>query len=249
LTANPIGLIITAIGALIGLVILAVKHLDDICAALSRAWEWMKNVAAMIRDGLVNAFKTTADWVSKNTEKVLGLITVFTGPFGFIISIIKELRENWGAIVEAFQTDGIIAGFKKLGGVILSAVLAPIQGLLEILAKIPGVDKLLGPAVEKIQDFRNTLKGVEDISAEVSAVTPQGLTQTTTAGMVSPAVGAATIQPTTPMTPAQQQAYYSRSESSETVNVDVRAMPGTQVRQLGRARSPNVKVTASGDNF
>jgi TP901 family phage tail tape measure protein len=155
--ASPIGWIVLAIGALIAIIILCVKNWDKITAALKIAWEWIKNVAGIVKDGLCNAFKSLTGFVSENSEKVLALIAIFTGPFGFIISIIKELKDNWGAIVEAFKTDGIIAGFKKLGGVILSAVLAPIQGLLEILAKIPGVRKLLGPAVEKIQEFRNNL--------------------------------------------------------------------------------------------
>jgi TP901 family phage tail tape measure protein len=225
--ASPIGWIVLGIAALIAIIILAVKHWDKITAAIKTAWEWM----------------------GKNTEQVMALISIFYGPFGVIISIIKELRDNWGAIVEAFKTDGIIAGFKKLGGVIFSAVLAPIQGLLELLAKIPGVDQLLGPAVQQIQAFRNDLKGIEDIQTEISAVVPPGLTQTTTAGMTYPALSTAAIQPTTPITPAERQYYYSRSESSETVNVDVRAMPGTAVRQQNQTRSPNVRVTASGDNF
>jgi hypothetical protein len=50
--------------------------------------------------------------------------------------------------------------------------LAPIQGLLEILAKIPGVGKLLGPAVEKMQEFRNNLKGTETENTIVQNVVP-----------------------------------------------------------------------------
>jgi TP901 family phage tail tape measure protein len=174
--ASPIGWIVLAIGALIAAIVLCAKNWDKITAALQVAWEWIKNVAGIIWDGLCNAFNSLTGFIQRNSEKVLAFITIFTGPFGFIISIVKELKDNWGAIVEAFKTDGIIAGFKKLGGVILSAVLAPIQGLLEVLAKIPGADKLLGPTVEKIQDFRNNLKGIETENTVVQNIVPGSIT-------------------------------------------------------------------------
>jgi hypothetical protein len=161
LNANPIGLIITAIGLLIGLIITLAMNWDKVCAAMSRAWEWIKNLASIIWDGLCNAFWSLMEIINENQNKVLALITVFMGPFGFILSIVNELRNNWEMVVETFKTDGIIAGLKKLGGVILSAMIAPIQGFLELLSKIPGVGKLLGPAVNKLDTLRADLKGTD----------------------------------------------------------------------------------------
>jgi hypothetical protein len=231
--ATPIGWIVLAIGALIATIVICVKNWDKITAAMQITW----------------------DWVGKNTEKVLALITIFTGPFGFIISIIKELKDNWGSVVEAFKADGIIGALKKIGGIILSAVLAPIQGFLEILAKIPGVDKLLGPAVEKIKSFRESLKGNETITAEVETIVPPAInnaaTATTTSGVsaVSPGIRTASAQATTPMPAAQQQALYSRSESRETVDIYVRPEQGAAARMRGRpAQSANVRMTPSGNN-
>jgi hypothetical protein len=227
----------------------------------------MKNLASMIWDNLCKAFQSLAGFVKENSEKVLALITIFIGPFGIIISVVKELHDSWGAVVEAFKTDGIIAGFKRLGGVILSAVLSPIQGLLEILAKIPGVDKLLGPAVDKIRDFREELKGNEAettviqkvIPADVTDVTPRAITQTTqTAAVSGPAYGidnrnnrtitASVTPPTSPMTTAEQY-MYTQTTSREQIDIGVRTEPGTQASiTRGRRRSPNVHVESSGGN-
>jgi len=257
LLANPIGLIIAAVGILIGLIIALVMNWDKVCAAMSAAWEWIKKIAAIIWDGLVGAFKATVDWIKQNSEKALALITIFTGPFGFIISIVKELKDNWGLVVEAFKSDGILGALKKIGGIILSAVLAPIQGLLEVLAKIPGVDKLLGPAITKMQEFRNTLKGIDTAEqASASAVHPSVQaamrTATTTSGVsaVSPSVAPATVQPTTPMTTAQQSAYYSRTESRETVDINVRPEQGAaaSVNRARPAPRSRVRVNSSGGN-
>jgi len=268
MTANPIGLIIAAIAALIAIVVLCVKNWDKITEALKMAWEWIKNVASMIWDKLCNAFQSLIGFVKDNSEKVLGFISIFTGPFAVIFSIIKELKDNWGAIVEAFKTDGIIAGFKKLGGVILSAVLAPIQGLLEVLAKIPGVNKLLGPAVEKIKEFRENLKGnnietevVQNVvPAQVSTVVPRAVNQTSTGTAGIPAniapnitgrnnqtITAATTPATRPMTTAEQYRY-SESVSREQVDINVRADQGSAARVTRQPRSPNVRVAASGGN-
>jgi len=252
--ASPIGWIILGIMALIAIIIICVKNWDKITAAIQKAWEWIKNVAAIIWDNLVGAFQAATEWVGKNSEKVLALITIFTGPFGFIISIVKELKDNWGSVVEAFQSDGILGALKQIGKIILSAVLAPIQGLLEVLAKIPGVNKLLGPAIDKIKNFRAELKGMET-TAEVQAVVPQAVngaaTATTTSAVsaVSPRIAPAAAQPTVPITQAQQQAYYSRTESSERMDIYVRPEQGAQARAVRPTPSPNIRTRVSGGNY
>lgn len=265
--ASPIGWIVLAIGALVAIIILCVKNWDKITASLKTAWEWVRNVASMIWEKLVGAFESLRETISRNSEKALAFLAVFTGPFGFIISIVKELRENWDGIVEAFKTDGIIEGFKKLGGVILSAVLAPIQGLLEILAKIPGVDKLLGPAVEKIQSFRDQLKGVEPETTFVQNVVPAGITtpvpniinQTTTqvsssAGIPqntstfdSQLLAASVAPPTRPMTTAEQYRY-SETVNKDEVGITVQAENGTSARVTRQPKSPNINLVSSGGN-
>jgi TP901 family phage tail tape measure protein len=275
LNANPIGLIITGIAALIAIIILCVKNWDKITAVLQKFGEWVKNVASMIRDNLCKAFQALVGFVKENSEKVLAFIAIFTGPFGFIISIIKELKDNWSAIVEVFRTDGIIEGFKRLGGVILSAVLAPIQGILETLAHIPGVGELLGPAVEKIKNFREELKGntaaettvvQKVVPADVGNVTPRTITQTTAAANSAAANSAAAIPAygidnrnnrtitaaatpvTAPMTTAEQY-MYSQTTNREQIDIGVRAEQGTAANVTrGRRRSPNIRVETSGGN-
>jgi hypothetical protein len=206
--ASPIGWIVLAIGALIAIIIICAKNWDKITAALTIAWEWIKKVAGIIWDGLCNAFNALIGFVQRNSEKVLAFIAIFTGPFGFIISIVKELKDNWGAVVEAFKTDGIIAGLKKLGGVILSGILAPIQGFLEMLSAIPLIGDKIAPAVEKIKEFRNELKGVEIentivqnvVPGTVPNLVPETVTQTvnTAAGVVSPVLNNQTINSAVP---------------------------------------------------
>jgi TP901 family phage tail tape measure protein len=139
LTANPIGLVIVAIAALIAIIVILAKNWDRVTAA-----------------------------VKNNSEKVLTSISIFTGPFGFIISIVKELFDNWHRVTEAFESGGILGAIKKIGAVLLSGILAPVQGLLEILSYIPGLGGLAGKGAEKIAEFRNFLLGDDaNITAKI----------------------------------------------------------------------------------
>jgi len=135
--ANPIGLIIAAVGVLIGLL-----------ALLARNWD---RVTQAIRN---------------NGEKALAIITIFAGPFGLIISMIREVFNNWDRVTEVFKDGGILAAIKQIGRTLLSGILAPIQGLLEILSNIPGLGHLAGRGADAIAGIRNSLLGEgSDITA------------------------------------------------------------------------------------
>ena len=130
--ANPIGLIILGITALIALVASAVYYWDT----------WGASVLAIM------------------------------GPFGMVINLIMSLRKHWDSIKEAFATGGIIDGFKRLGAVILDSVLYPIQQLLGMLAKIPGVGSMLAPALKGGVEVLRQKLGVSD-EKKVEVVAPK----------------------------------------------------------------------------
>ncbi len=117
MSANPIGLIIIGIAALIALIIVIIAKYHKFGAAL----------------------------------------TLLSGPFIVIINLIQSFRRNWGMIQKAFKEGGIIGGIKAIGATLLDAVLMPLQQILELIARIPGADKLVGPAIQKMQEFREKL--------------------------------------------------------------------------------------------
>ena len=101
-----------------------------------------------------------------------------------IVKIISEVASGWGSVTAAFQNGGILAALLQIGKLMLSALIAPIQWFIELLAKIPGVDSYLQPAVDKLQEFRNSLKGksAEEMGAE-AAVTVKSETSTEFTGI------------------------------------------------------------------
>ena len=94
--------------------------------------------------------------ISKWDEWGSALI-LFLGPVGMIISAFKSLYDHWESIKTAFQTDGILGGLKRIGIVLLDAVLKPMQQLLELVSKIPGLGGIANFGAKKIEDLRKSL--------------------------------------------------------------------------------------------
>jgi len=128
LTANPIGLIIVGIGILIGLIILLVLNWKKVSAAVVDFYEKFKPFLAMVSMPLVT-----------------------------IIEIIKSIVSNWGNIKKGFTDGGILGGILAIGKAILQGILAPIQSVLELLSKLPGIGKLFGAGANMIKGFSEGL--------------------------------------------------------------------------------------------
>jgi hypothetical protein len=90
-----------------------------------------------------------------------------------------------------FKDNAIVNAIKVIGGTLLSGILVPIQGLLEILSHIPGLGHLAGKGAEKIQEFRNFLKGVDGATVTADVNMPDKV-----AAELSPSTG--TSFPATP---------------------------------------------------
>lgn len=136
MSANPIGLIIIGIAALIALVALIIKKYDD----------WGASLALLL------------------------------GPFGMIINVIQSFRRNWEMVKDAFKTGGILGGLKAIGKVLIDALLMPLEQLLNLISKVPGMGDLAGNAAAKIASIRDNLgvdTGRDDVEEEVLPTTNQ----------------------------------------------------------------------------
>lgn len=114
MTANPVGLIVVAIGALIAIIYAAIEYYDQFGATL----------------------------------------LMLMGPIGTVVNAIMSIKRNWDSVVEAFNADGIVGALKRIGIVLLDAVLYPVQQLLEILSNIPGIGDFAASGAEKIAELR-----------------------------------------------------------------------------------------------
>lgn len=110
LNANPIGLMIIGMTALAAIIPIIVAYWEDWGAALTMT---------------------------------VGIAALFFSPviagLAAVIMLVQSFSRNWNMIVQAFKSEGILGGIKAIGITILDTILYPIQQLLHLLGKIPGL--------------------------------------------------------------------------------------------------------------
>ena len=143
--ANPVGLIVAGITALVGIVYFAIKYFDE--------------------------------WGSL----MLSFLDFVIPGFGTLINIVVLLYKHWQDIKETFKSDGIIAGLKKIGTVMLDALLLPLQQFLELASNIPGIGNLAGQGAQKIQSLRERIGNVSQ-TTETNDTTPKKTSLTNSNG-------------------------------------------------------------------
>ena len=112
LSANPVVLIIAgiivAIGLLIAIIVLCVKHWDEICATVEK-------VASAIWDWICNLVNAIGQWFADLWDKI---VAIFTPVVDFFVGIFQGAWEGikaiWSGVVAFFKAiwDGIVAIFK-----------------------------------------------------------------------------------------------------------------------------------------
>lgn len=197
MNANPIGLIITAVAALIFLIYECVKH-----------WETWGNV-------------------------ILGLM----GPLGFIVNLIMEFRSNWEAIKTAFTDGGFVNGIKVLGGTILSAILHPLQSILELLSKLPLVGDVFNKQAKALESFRqNALNGFGVMDNVAKMQLANSSVPTSVQSLM-----AKQNNVTAPVTQGERTAY-SVTENNNNTSTEVTVTLDKGLKGTASGNAPNVTV-------
>ena len=79
----------------------------------------------------------------------LGVFGSFMAPITAVILVLKTLYDHWDSIKQAFQSEGILGGLKRIGIVLMDAILKPLQQIFEFF----GIDSW----ASKIEEFRTGL--------------------------------------------------------------------------------------------
>lgn len=99
---------------------------------------------------LVAAIAACIKWFDSWGETVLNCM----GPIGWAIASVVR---HWESLKKAFTDGGILAGLKRIGVVLLDALLLPVQKLLELLSRVPGMGKLAEGGAQRIAALRERL--------------------------------------------------------------------------------------------
>lgn len=137
ITANPVGIIIVGIVALIGIIVLLVKNWD------------------VVKKAMVSFY----DKIKSNP-----ILSALAMPIIMVVDKIKTLVKAFKSIKQAFKLGGIAEGFKQLGRSILAFAVSPIKSLLEMISKIPGASKFVQPALDKINSLNEVSKQLNPIN-------------------------------------------------------------------------------------
>lgn len=128
MTANPIGLIVTGIGILIGVIYLLIKNWKTVTRVMGETW-----------------------------DKAKGILSLWFYPLTSIVEVIREIVKNWEHVKTAFSEKGIVHGIMAIGKAILSGMLSPIEALLRAAGKIPKIGKWAKNAADGMKNFRENL--------------------------------------------------------------------------------------------
>ena len=158
---NPI--IGMTVGILTALItgIIAYKLYIGAITLVTQAWtaaQWLLNIAmdanpiGLVILAIATLIALVYTAIQKYDEWGAALLQ-FMGPIGMVINAFKSIYDHWESIKEAFKTDGIIGGLKRLRLVLIDAVLKPIQQIFQMIAEFDPTG-MADKALERIKAFR-----------------------------------------------------------------------------------------------
>lgn len=152
MNANPIGLVIGLIAALIGIIWMAWRNWDKICNFIGRAWEWLKEVINGICEVLVGIFMPIWDAVCNAViwlkDIILGVCDVLGGIF----------LEIWNGVIDAwnFMKDTISDLCDTITNIFLKAWDGIMKALDAVLHPIETAKNAFGRLIDKLKFWNNT---------------------------------------------------------------------------------------------
>lgn len=165
LTANPIGLIVTAIGALIAAVIAAYKNCDGFRKICDKVWEAIKPLANAIMNGLAKAF----EWLVEKCKEAWEWLKNILGLGGKKVEVAVEVSKPKAA--PTIDTGDDPTGSDKYDYVPVTAT--PTQ-ITPISADTKKAEGLIGQLEQKIAEARQRLReatseaAIEVINEEIA---------------------------------------------------------------------------------
>jgi hypothetical protein len=125
MTANPIGLIIVAIAALIAAIILIAKNWDTIREKTVEIWNTIVNFLKGVWNNIVGFFKDNWDKILAILFPGVGLPILIARNWGTIVDVVKDI---WNNVLEWFK--GIPEKLGQIFSTVKDWILAPFRAAL-----------------------------------------------------------------------------------------------------------------------
>ena len=193
LNANPIGIVVLAIGALIGGIVALYKNWDKFKAKVQELWAKLDNnplgkvLKFIIKFGnpigaMINAFLFLKDVITQNWETIkdfaMTLWDNLVGAFNYVKDVILGVCDVVGGIFTAIW-DGVVSaldklkeGFNKVTDFITGAFMSAWDSLMNaldiILHPIETAKKAFGGLIDKLKFWNNTK--IEDKTVNINEI-------------------------------------------------------------------------------
>lgn len=168
LTANPIGIVITAIGALVGALIAAYNHSEGFRQIVDKVWGAIKPLATAIMNGLAKAF----EWLVEKCKEAREWLKNILGLGGKKVEVAVEVTKTTSTApaIDLGETKAKYADYTP------AKVSTPTVATPEVPSAEPGVSSgLIGQLEQKISEARDRLReatseaAIEAINKEIVA--------------------------------------------------------------------------------
>ena len=166
MNANPIGLIITAIAALVAGFVLLWNNCEGfrdfwiglwekVVYACSKAWEW---ISTFFTEWIPNAFNTVIDWVKENWQ---GLLLMIINPFAGAFKLIYDNCEGFRSFVDNFVNsvkEFFVNGWNSIVSFFTETVPGFILSIIEWFNELPyKLGLIIGEVIGHIIQFGTDL--------------------------------------------------------------------------------------------
>lgn len=112
LLANPIGLVVTAIAGLIGIIVVLVRNWDTVTKKTKQFWKAIGGGSGVIR--------------------------IIMGPLGILIGAAIDLAKNWDSTKSVWEN--VWGAMKRSAAATVNSVIGGINEMIKVINKIPGVN-------------------------------------------------------------------------------------------------------------
>ncbi len=114
---------------------------------------------------IITAFVLLITYITiayKKFDQFGSLMIAALGPLGIMVNIFLNIKKHWESITKSFEEGGFLAGIKRMGLVLVDALVMPIQQALNLIGKIPGMEfaKRWAGSVDKL---RTEILGINTI--------------------------------------------------------------------------------------